>query len=59
MRQFRADNKTEVYFDYRKLYQSTDKAHLIDVNDTIKFWIPRAWITKFSKKKKRIHRKKS
>jgi len=54
MKQFRADNRSTVFFNYTKLYQSTDGAHLIEVRPGNKFWIPKAWITKINKKSKRI-----
>tara|TARA_R100001510_G_C7601990_1_gene168290 strand:+ start:252 stop:473 length:222 start_codon:yes stop_codon:yes gene_type:complete len=54
MRQFRADNRTTVFFNYTKLYNSTAGAHFIEVRPGVKFWIPRAWITNFNRKKKRI-----
>tara|TARA_R110000851_G_scaffold75338_1_gene166123 strand:+ start:260 stop:481 length:222 start_codon:yes stop_codon:yes gene_type:complete len=54
MRQFRADARTTVYFNYTKLHRSSDGAHYIEVKPNIKFWIPKVWITKFNRKKKRI-----
>ena len=53
MRQFRADTGATSYFNYDKLYESSAKAHLIEVGG-VKFWIPRAWIKKFNRKNKRI-----
>ena len=53
MRQFRADARTTVYFNYTKLHRSSDGAHYIEVKPNIKFWIPKVWITKFNRKKKK------
>ena len=53
MRQFRVDTGATSYFNYDKLYRSSDRAHLIEVKG-VKFWIPKVWIIKFNKKKKRI-----
>ena len=54
MRQFRVDKNITCHFNYTKLYRSSDAAHLIEVRPGVKFWIPKALIFKFDRKKKRI-----
>lgn len=54
MRQFRVDKNTTAHFNYTKLHKSSDAAHFIEVRPGVKFWIPKAWIVKFDRKKKRI-----
>lgn len=55
MRQFRVNRRSTGFFNYTKLYHSSDKAHLIEVQPGNKFWIPKAWIKKIDKKNRKIH----
>ena len=54
MRQFRGDNRSDDYFDYKQIHKHTQNAHLVEIRSGVRTWIPKAWVKKINYSKKRI-----